>query len=456
MYQFEPLSKHCCFILVVAVVFAWPVRGRAMVRHVPASYTTIASAASAAEDGDIIEIEAGEYTGTGIVVTWSDSNLTVRGVNGRAHLNASGVTISNGKAIFVTTGDNITIENIEFSNATVPDENGAGIKHEGGLLTIRNCYFRDNENGLLASSSGNGEVVVENSEFNHNGLGLAGYAHNMYIGHIAKFTLQFSYSHHATHGHNLKTRAAENRVLYNRIMDETTGNASYQIDVPNGGLTYIVGNVVHQGTNAENSRLISYAAEGAINPIQEVYVSGNTFVNDRSSATGVRLSGTPTARIVNNIFDNIATPVEGVATAFEGNVIGNDNYFVARNSFNFHLTADSPAINVAIAPGTGSDVDLTPIYEYVHPSLSKDRITDNNLDVGAFEYSSETVVPGDINGNGTLELKDALIALFVTAGYEPVSAIYPAADVDQDGVIGLADALFVIRNLADLQSKAIE
>ena len=456
MYQFEAQSKHYCFILVVAVAFAWPVSGRAMVRHVPVPYTTIASAASAAEDGDIIEIEAGEYTGTGIVATWPDSNLTVRGVNGRAHLNASGVTISNGKAIFLTTGDNITIENIEFSNAAVPDENGAGIRHEGSLLTVRNCYFHDNQNGLLTSNSGNGEVVVENSEFNHNGLGSAGYTHNMYIGHIARFTLQFSYSHHATHGHNVKTRATENHVLYNRIMDETTGIASYQIDVPNGGLTYIVGNVVHQGTNAENSRLLSYAAEGATNPIQEVYVSGNTFVNDRSSAIGVRLSGTPKARIVNNIFDNIVTPVEGVATAFEGNIVGNDNYFAARNIFDFHLTADSPAINVAVAPGTGNDADLTPIYEYVHPSLSKDRVTDNNLDVGAFEYSNQMVVPGDINGNGTLELNDALIALLVTAGYEPVSAIYSAADVDQDGVIGLTEALFVMRNLAAIQSKAIQ
>lgn len=360
--------------LAVLVLICFTVSGgigNAATLHVPNGHATVSAAASAAQDGDIIEIEAGEYTGTGIVATWPDSNLTIRGVNGRAHLNASGVSISNRNAIFVTTGDNIVVENIEFSNAAVPDENGSGIRHEGGLLTVRNCYFHDNENGILTANISTIELIVEFSEFNHNGLGSAGYTHNMYIGHVAKFTLMYSYSHHATHGHNVKTRAAENHIYYNRIMDETTGNASYQIDVPNGGLTYIVGNTLHQGTNGENNRLVSYAAEGGTNPVQELYVSGNTFVNDRSSANGIRISGTPAARIVNNIFDNIGTAVETSASVVvENNIESNDNRFVDRSNFDFHLTADSPAVNSAGDPGTGSGVDLTPINEYVHPISS--------------------------------------------------------------------------------------
>ncbi len=353
---------------------------------VPDTYPTIASAVAAADSGDIITIEAGEYS-AGIVATISDSNITLRGEGGRAHLNADGVSISNNKAIFVTTGNNITIENIEFSKAEVPDQNGAGIRHEGGLLTVRNCYFHDNENGILTSNQGvSGELVVENSEFDHNGLGSAGYTHNIYVGRIGKLTFRSSYSHHATHGHNIKSRAQENHILYSRIMDETNGNASYQIDLPNGGLSFIIGNSIHQGVNAENSRMISYAAEGATNPVQEVYLSGNTFVNDRHSGYGIRLTGSPVAVIRNNIFDNLSSAVDGSATSFTNNLVGDSSGFENRTGFDYHLLSTSPARDQGGDPESFHGVNLKPAEEYVHPLQSKERFEDTALDIGAFEF----------------------------------------------------------------------
>ncbi len=374
----------------------------AAILSVPEGYATIQAAVTEASDGDIIEIKGGEYS-SGIVATISQDNLTFRGIDGMAHLNADSLSISNKKAIFVTTGNNITIDNIEFSNARVPDRNGAGIRHEGGLLTIRNCYFHDNEDGILTSNQGNaGELVVENSEFAHNGLGSAGYTHNIYVGHIGKFIFRYSYSHHATHGHNIKSRAAENHILYSRIMDEDTGNASYQIDLPNGGLSYIIGNSLHQGTLAENSTMISYAAEGATNPAQEVYLSGNTLVNDRSNGYGIRMSGTPYSVIRNNIFDNL-TAVNGSPTVFEGNLTGKDIGFVDRTGFDYHLQPTSPAINNGVEPGSVLGISLKPVQEYVHPLQSSIRSDDGNIDIGAFEYSDpvpppslhQTIVPSN-------------------------------------------------------------
>jgi hypothetical protein len=61
--------------------------------------------------------------------------------------------------------------------------------------------------------------------------------------------------------------------------------------------------------------MISYTAAGASIPVQELYVSGNTFVNDRSSSYGIRIAGTQTSRIVNNIFDNMRTAVTATVTA---------------------------------------------------------------------------------------------------------------------------------------------
>ncbi len=355
---------------------------------VPGTYPTIASAVAAAGSGDIISIESGEYS-AGIVATISDNNITLRGEGGRAHLNANGVSISNSKAIIVTTGNNITIENIEFSRAEVPDQNGAGIRHEGGLLTVRNCYFHDNENGILTSNQGvGGELVVENSEFDHNGLGSAGYTHNIYVGRIGKFIFRASYSHHATHGHNIKSRAQENHILYSRIMDETDGNASYQIDLPNGGLSYIIGNSIHQGVNAENSRMISYAAEGVTNPVQEIYLSGNTFVNDRHSGYGIRLAGSPVAVIRNNIFDNLNSAVEGSVTSFTNNLGGSSSGFNNRTGFDYHLLSTSSAKDQGGDPGSFHGVSLKPVREYVHPLQLKNRAEDTTLDIGAFEFGS--------------------------------------------------------------------
>jgi hypothetical protein len=359
---------------------------------VPGGYATIQAAVTAAADGDIIEIKGGEYS-SGIIATISQDNLTLRGIDGMAHLNADSISISNKKAIFVTTGDNITIDNIAFSNARVPDSNGAGIRHEGGLLTIRNCYFHDNEDGILTSNQGSsGELVVENSEFAHNGLGSAGYTHNIYVGHIGKFIFRYSYSHHATHGHNIKSRAAENHILYSRIMDEDTGNASYQIDLPNGGLSYIIGNSLHQGTHAENSTMISYAAEGATNPVQEVYLSGNTLVNDRSVGYGIRLSGSPVGVIRNNIFDNL-TDINGSPTIFEGNLTGKNIGFVNRTGFDYHLQSTSAARNNGVEPGSANGMSLKPVQEYVHPLQSSVRRDDGNIDTGAFEYSASVPPP---------------------------------------------------------------
>ena len=47
--------------------------------------------------------------------------------------------------------------------------------------------------------------------------------HNIYIGETDHFVLRGSYVHGAITGHNVKSRARENIIAYNRIMDEKEG-----------------------------------------------------------------------------------------------------------------------------------------------------------------------------------------------------------------------------------------
>ena len=154
------------------------------------------------------------------------------------HLVATG-NIPNGKAILVINSD-VTISNFEFSGAQVVDGNGAGIRYQAGNLTLNNCYFHDNQEGLLATDNPAGSITINASEFAHNGVGdpaAAGYGltHNIYVGHIAALTITGSYFHDAVVGHEIKSRALATTIQDSRIVDGTAGTASYSIDLPNGG-----------------------------------------------------------------------------------------------------------------------------------------------------------------------------------------------------------------------------
>ena len=215
------------------------------------------------QNGDTVEIAAELYSGISALANWQQNDLLIRGVNGLPHVDVNGQNIL-GKAIWVLSGNNITVENIEFSGASVPDNNEAGIRLDGIGMTIRNCYFHDNENGILTSNPNEGDVLIEHSEFSHNGYG-DGFSHNLYIGRIGKLTFRYNYSHHTTIGHNLKSRAKENHILYNRIMDEEKGESSRLIDLSNGGFSIILGNLFMQGNNAQNNNLVGYGLEGLTN-----------------------------------------------------------------------------------------------------------------------------------------------------------------------------------------------
>ena len=352
------------------------------------TYTTISSAAAAAQSGDSVLIDAGTYTGD--VCSWNASNLVVRGVGGRPILNANGLNAA-GKGTWVVVGGNFTAENIEFYGATCVDMNGAGIRSDApGYLVIRNCYFHDNQDGVLAGAD---SMLIESCIFDHNGVG-DGYTHNMYIwGRTV--TVRYTYTHRAVVGHNLKTRGQNNYILYNRIMDESDGTASYSIDVPDCGHTYIIGNVIEQGPNTGNSTIIAYGEESSLNT-QDLYVVNNTIVNDRTAGGNfLSIAGSTPTKVRNNVFYGAGTPWAG------GSVTSSNNYvhtaydnapgFASPSTYDYHLTASSPTsiVDAGASPGSSSTgYPLTPTGEYVYDAQGKARAVSGALDIGCFEYVS--------------------------------------------------------------------
>jgi hypothetical protein len=90
--------------------------------------------------------------------------------------------------------------------------------------------------------------------------------------------------HHAKVGHNVKSRAQRNYILYNRLSDEADGTSSYIVDVPNGGITFMVGNIIQQSRNSPNRTLVSFGnIKRDPHPASVLYVANNTFVNLKST-----------------------------------------------------------------------------------------------------------------------------------------------------------------------------
>ena len=363
------------------------------------AYAAPCAAVAAAHDNDVIEIDAaGDYGGD--VCQISKNGLTLKGVGGRAKLDAQGKN-AGGKAIWVISGHDTTVEDLEFTGATVPDQNGAGIRQEGDNLTVRRCYFHDNDDGILSNASTQSQILIEYSEFGQNGFG-DGYSHNMYIGNVARFTLQYSYSHDAKVGHLVKSRAAQNYILYNRLSGEL-GSSSYELDLPNAGTSVVLGNLIEQGPNTENPSLLAYGLEGTApgNPGHDLHVVNNTFVNDRPNGGTFLNIGTAidtAAQVQNNIFAGQGTITNQANALLGTNYSGPDARLASRETYDYTLLPGSPCIDQGSDPGTVDAFTLSPSAQYVHPGQSRPRQAVDTIDIGAYEFGTDQAGTGGSPG----------------------------------------------------------
>lgn len=379
--------------LVVGAAFAAPASAATLSVGSGKTYATPCKAFAAAKTGDTVEIQAATYSGD--VCAIKASNLTIRGVNGRPKINANGKAALS-KGTWVIQGNNITIDNVEMYGAKVADRNGAALRLEGTNFTLRNSFLHDNENGILSGVNTASTVTIERTEFGHNGYG-DGYSHNLYIGKVAKLYFRYNFSHDANVGHNLKSRALYNMIAYNRFSSlrsgETgttaAGKPSYEINVPNGGTTYIIGNVIMQPASNNNPAMVSYGEEGVGDRKTDLYVINNTFVNDESSRgtfVTIRNAATP-AKLINNIFSGGGT-VTGQASAVQKtNYRSVSGDFVNKAAYDLRPASGAQIVNAGSNPGNSSGgLSLKATASYKHTAAYATRSTlGNAIDIGAYE-----------------------------------------------------------------------
>lgn len=340
-------------------------------------------AASVAKDGDSIEVDAGDYPRD--VAVWTQNNLTVKAVGGRARLLAEGAAAEE-KAIWVVRGGAITVEGFDFEGARVKDHNGAGIRLEKGRLKVRDCRFIDNENGILTGGNADTTLDIENSEFGNNGAG-DGRSHNLYVGAIARLNVTGSYFHHARVGHLLKSRAAVNDIRYNRLTDEIGGRASYELEFPSGGVAYVIGNIIQQSSTTQNPNIVSFGAENYQGPKNEIYLVNNTLVDLRPQ-NGVFLNvrpGNVKILAINNLLIGKSTlDSAGQGGDYRNNFNVDYDEFVKATREDFRLAGNSRLIGKALLPDAVGEVELKPRMEYSHPRSTR-RLGNQRLSPGAMQ-----------------------------------------------------------------------
>ncbi|MEX6633150.1 right-handed parallel beta-helix repeat-containing protein [Hyphococcus lacteus] len=178
-----------------------------------------------------------EIIGNGTVTLWSSSPVAKGILNSQPNTN-------------------IRIENILFDGAHSPDKNGAGIRHDGADLTVVNCRFIGNENGILATGDEHSAITIDDSTFNGNGFG-DGYSHGIYVVRAKSVRITSSDFIGTKIGHHVKSLAATTSIK-NSKLDDADGRTSYAIDTSKGGDVTISGNRFIQAANADNPTLINY------------------------------------------------------------------------------------------------------------------------------------------------------------------------------------------------------
>ncbi|MES2831317.1 MAG: hypothetical protein V4695_04920 [Pseudomonadota bacterium] len=369
---------------------------------------TIGEAARQAKDGDVVEIDAGDYPAD--VAIWTQNNLTIRVFNGRARLVPGSVSAED-KGTWVVRGGKISMHGIDFVGARSSRKNGAGIRFEKGHLVVRNCTFSDNENGILTAA---GPLILEvhDSEFDGNGT-VDGFGHSIYAGKIERLHVSGTYIHREVGGHLLKSRAAENHIVANRLTDEIGGKASYELEFPNGGVNYVVGNIIEQNPASENPAIVAVGMEGYQWPHNELYLVNNTIANDRSEGgnflsvrpgiqrvkavnnlligSGASITGT-TGELIERILPDVDAVRNGVrnlavratslsrgsdgpplseAGEFANNLQVDWDQFMLPSRYDYRLRSDSTLIGKVVPAGSANNVDLTQRLQYVHPGQAK-------------------------------------------------------------------------------------
>lgn len=332
------------------------------------SSMSLQEALEKAQDGDTIELLSGDYVGSWIIEA---RRLTLRGMAGDkpAVFRGDGKPGA-AKALLTVRGGEVRLENLEFRGARSQDGSAAGVRFEGGRLQVERCSFFDNEYGLFALNDDKAELGIERSAFGMAPRVVGGLHHLLNVGRIARLTVTASRFQQGFEGHLIKTRARENLLSYNFIHDGLRGGASLEIDIANGGLATLIGNVIGQGADTQNQVLLAYGTEDRPWDRNRLVLAHNTFINhgwlpgwflrvlDKNLPADVQVIA------VNNLLVGGGAFALGNPGTFEGNRHALRRMLRDADTQAFELAPGSSLRGQGVDPRRVGGLDLSPQAEF--------------------------------------------------------------------------------------------
>lgn len=201
-------------------------------------------------DDSKVYLGPGEYT-RGLHI--KANNVILSGSEGTHFIGAAIL----GKGAIVTSGNNITIENIECSGIKVSSGNGSCIRHEGENLTVKWVYFHDSQEGILENQN-DGFLHIKHSRFER--LGYNGRAHGVYTNGAELLIEDSTFTSTHNQGHSVKSRSAAT-VIKNTLIANYKGNDSRAIDISDAGEFSLLNSIVYQSDYTVNRQVIGYGLE---------------------------------------------------------------------------------------------------------------------------------------------------------------------------------------------------
>lgn len=306
----------------------------------------------------------------------------------------------------------IVIESIVFQNCRNTDNDAAGIRYyEGSEVTIRDCLFKNNDDGLTGGTQ-DSTALVEFSEFDGNGnTSASAPTHNIYI-YGGTYTMRYSYLHDPTQGQNFHVRATQALIESNWFAH----GMSYEGDLMtnddySGAGPYVQnmifrGNVIVEGNPQNHGQIIAvYNDTGVANLTMNVQVINNTVVAAAPQGALVHLSNadhTKMSAVISNNVLTVSTTAFKIEDAANATVSGQNNWFLTGTQvgpLSGSIIGSDPQFAASYRPGppligAAGSVQNTPITEYYldDKTTRMYRVRNSVKDIGAFE--STTTGPG--------------------------------------------------------------
>ena len=428
---------------------------------------TIGHAANEAVSGDTVKVAQGTYYenihlenstlnpltfqggwNTGFTVRNEDPSLTVVDGGGVDH-------------VFYITSYGVSDFTIQGFTVT----NGGNVSSGGGI-----CFYVNNAAGTMSVTL-TGNVIINNSA-NAGGGGL----------HVQ-----------AQSGSSLILDAQKNIIMDNEA--GPGGGAGINISAYS---TDAVDVTLKNNIIADNAKttpgfallIYTYKAQCTVDLINNTITQNNYT----STSGGIKLISSEAGAItrlnsINNIiwgnsgYDLYIQPFDSISTAEvnarysdigtlyigglngglgvyndNGNNMDSDPLFLDGAINNYHLKGTSPCIGAGVYAKRvwlGSIWAMT-YYAPVEDFEGDSRIGDwvpvssnteyNYCDIGADEFDVSLIEPGDVNGDGSVDLADVIAIMKVLTG-QP-TAVYIEAGLDDNGTIDMKDALRLMDQLS--------